>query len=417
MKLDFKWFLRQKEINTSKNNKRSIDPSNDINPINSPAMAGGLFTVMRNTFIKYGTYDKQMKIWGGENIEMSLRVWMCGGSIEVIPCSHVGHIFRAFNAHERGLKNTSIGLESEKNKARTALIWLDDPDFEAYKRSDPWSQSSLATIDQTDNDFQSRIRWKNSSKMQCKSSNWYFTNIFPELWRPNFREIEKSFIEKSGYGRIKSLQLPNYCFQGDGPGASLLLNHCNEQNVKSSKYFYDKNDYKLKLYPDAIGDGIFGTCITAVIQGNSKAYLAKCDSNSNNQQQFKLKIFNETALYEEKNKILNLSKLSSKLLLKKGSQLSSQAQEILDGIASQKMTEGSTKNRYMIVSKFNSNFCLTINSIENKTSPKKELRKVKMERCGVQFDFEDQNESDNFSFGRVDVNFEKLIPWQVFEFI
>ena len=91
-------------------------------PVQSPTMAGGLFSIHKDFFQRLGRYDPGFDIWGGENLELSFKSWMCGGRLEILPCSHVGHIFRSRSPY-KWRPGTNV---LKKNSIRLAQVWLDD---------------------------------------------------------------------------------------------------------------------------------------------------------------------------------------------------------------------------------------------------------------------------------------------------
>ncbi|XP_048379425.1 polypeptide N-acetylgalactosaminyltransferase 6-like isoform X2 [Stegostoma tigrinum] len=100
-------------------------------PIKTPTFAGGLFAISKAYFELIGTYDNQMEIWGGENVEMSFRVWQCGGQLEIIPCSVVGHVFRTKSPHSfpKGVQVIA------RNQVRLAEVWMDQYKELFYRRN------------------------------------------------------------------------------------------------------------------------------------------------------------------------------------------------------------------------------------------------------------------------------------------
>lgn len=54
---------------------------------------------------------------------MNDKVWMCGGILEILPCSRVGHIFRKATPYSFPGGTSQI---VNHNNARLVDVWLDE---------------------------------------------------------------------------------------------------------------------------------------------------------------------------------------------------------------------------------------------------------------------------------------------------
>ncbi|XP_010635836.1 inactive polypeptide N-acetylgalactosaminyltransferase-like protein 5 isoform X2 [Fukomys damarensis] len=141
-------------------------PEGPTMPIRSPAMAGGIFAIYRPYFYELGQYDKDMDLWGGENLELSLRIWMCGGQLFIIPCSRVGHISK------KHTRDSTFRKAMARNYLRLVHVWLDEYKEQFFLRSPGLKSMTYGNISE-------RVQLR--KQLGCKSFQWYLDTVFPEL--------------------------------------------------------------------------------------------------------------------------------------------------------------------------------------------------------------------------------------------
>lgn len=203
-KLDFHWEP------LPENERKALQ--SPISPIRSPVVPGEVVAMDRHYFQNTGAYDPLMSLRGGENLEVSFKAWLCGGSIEILPCSRVGHIYRNQDTH------SSLDQEAMlRNKVRLAEIWLGSFKETFYRHSpEAFVLSKAEKPDCTE-------RLQLQRRLGCRTFHWFLANIYPELFPSEHRPRFSGKLHNTGFGFCADCQA-----EGDILGCPMRLAPCSD---------------------------------------------------------------------------------------------------------------------------------------------------------------------------------------------
>jgi len=208
-----------------------VDSDNDDVPI----LSGGLLGLSREWWLETEGYDPEMHGWGGENIDQSMRTWLCGGEMTMAVGSEVAHMWRKGDSKTRAHYKTPPGSK-DKNLMRATMGWFGD--FGKKILTDyPMGQS----IEYGDLSVYTNLK----KKLNCKPFSWF-------IWRFKTIYVDGGMLPENTF----RFQQDEKCLQymgrvGTSPDGwgKIKLQECDSKNDRQR--FHAGNKARAGLWFDS----------------------------------------------------------------------------------------------------------------------------------------------------------------------
>lgn len=195
----------------------TVREANPTAPVASAVTVGTVWAMEKAWFEEVGAFDEDMQLWGGENIDLGVRVWLFGGRVVNVPCSHVAHLESVGGRDYRNSWSEII----HTNYKRFAEVWMDDYKEYFYQHIPEARNLNMG-------DITSRLTLKSRA---LHNFTWFLTNILPELGRPDVGSMAWGGLEVVYDGRLPRCLDSLFSF-------SPQITLCNPRAIATQGYYW-----------------------------------------------------------------------------------------------------------------------------------------------------------------------------------
>ncbi|XP_061410479.1 polypeptide N-acetylgalactosaminyltransferase 13-like [Lethenteron reissneri] len=193
------------------------------------------FTVPRTIFLRYRQpifvrFPLSPKTLFSAKTRIA-EIWQCGGSLEIVTCSHVGHVFRKATPYTFP---GGTGQVINKNNRRLAEVWMDEFKDFFYVISPGVTKVEYGDVSQ---------RKQLRERLQCQPFSWYLENIYPDSQIPRhyyslgeIRNMETNqCLDNMGRKENEKVGI----FNCHGMGGNQVFSYTAEQELRSDDLCLD----------------------------------------------------------------------------------------------------------------------------------------------------------------------------------